>query len=588
MTKKAERKPRKSVRREEDKDLLEELMDLARNRSAPISHRKVGQLLKKKRVVSHDQMVSRRMHQIIDILEGSLKYDSVEKAHFIFILSHPLPDDRAIKREIMKAGDITFNSSDQIVRFVSRDGTISFEGTPKKGKIIPRNQARNAAPKTTKKDGRVKNRLPEKIRKRRTNDDDQTGDQDNGDDGKEKDQNREQFSTPTRPAHPPPLLRSRRQLAPRRINSSPDTPTEGSTGPAADLAPSDDEGDSDSDVSDDGSDYIPNYYDYEFDDDMVREQSLSPIGNDGRPRSAEVLDEEDANRVEQRNNRAICHGFLKAIKLLCGYITVEDRSDRLDFLDLARRIQFLLDNEDAERNYLPKEICVTLFYDIVEVPAEKGTTNCLNTKEFLGQAVHEFGKVPFIAHKMVEALHQQLAGVGADSSTSVEAIYQVFADIVVRITSLQYTQTSQLSLASPLVYQHQTQDYQHQTQDRAVFLVDALMSYKKHSLLVDSRCHGNFSGPVVFTVVMNCKEMGENFDKHTGCYTMRCHKCNTTSVSLPWRSTESTRTDVIHARLPPYHCVYRTWSNNIRKKHTETGCYTMRCHKCNTYFVSFP
>ncbi|CAL2037827.1 unnamed protein product [Caenorhabditis brenneri] len=44
------------------------------------------------------------------------------------------------------------------------------------------------------------------------------------------------------------------------------------------------------------------------------------------------------------------------------------------------------------------------------------------------------------------------------------------------------------------------------------------------------RCQ--FPDPVVCTVVMNSVEMGEHFGRHTGCYTMRCHKCNTLFVSI--------------------------------------------------------
>ncbi|CAL2046600.1 unnamed protein product [Caenorhabditis brenneri] len=198
--------------------------------------------------------------------------------------------------------------------------------------------------------------------------------------------------------------------------------------------PSDYEDASDFDVSDDASDYngsddAPNYNDYEFDDyDVISEQPVSPIRTDARPESVEVQDEENAIRVEQRN-RAICHGFLKAIKVLCGIITVENQSNSIDFLELARKIHIFLANEEAGRSYLPKEVFLALFHRFLDASAEKRTTNCLNTKDFLDQAGYQFGKVPFIAHDMVEVLYERLAGVGASSLTSVDAIHRVFADV---------------------------------------------------------------------------------------------------------------------------------------------------------------
>ncbi|CAL2051706.1 unnamed protein product [Caenorhabditis brenneri] len=390
---------------------------------------------------------------MLDILEESVQYNSAEKARFLFMLSFQLPEDCNIRKDIMDAGTVVFNSKNQIVKFSSHTGEITFEGVPKRG-ANPRSKPairrpRGAAPRR-RKDGRVdlrvNNRLPSKNRGSRTNDDDQTGDQDSGDGRNEKDQNREQFSTPTRPTHPPPLLRSRRQLAPRRIVSSPDAPTQGPTGPAADLAgqPEEqpvpiekDDGPSEEPSDDEnGSDFDVNYDDYEFDDyDEISEQPVSPIRTDARPECVEVQDEENAIRVEQRDSRAICHGFLEAIKLLCGIITVEVQSNRLDFLELARKIQFFLDNENAEQNYFPKKIYVILFDRILNASDDEGTTSCLNTRKFLDQTGYQFGNVPFVAHDMAAALNHQLAGVGAGSLSSADAIYRAFTDIVDIITA---------------------------------------------------------------------------------------------------------------------------------------------------------
>ncbi|EGT40578.1 hypothetical protein CAEBREN_00812 [Caenorhabditis brenneri] len=326
--KKAEMKLSKSEQRKKDEDLLDNLMIRVRNRSTPISHREVGQVLLKKRVVAHIQIVSRRMHQMVQILEESAKYDSVAKAKFLFVLSYPFECDRDIKEEIMNAGDPKWSDL--------------FRRNSEKGKARGQNQmarsrklrtARNAAQRRRKIDGRVKNRLPPKVRRGRINDD--TQELDTGDEDVEMD------------ARPPSVSIGAANRGRESDNDSDvDANQMGLDGEEQSVPHARNGENSDSNHSEpsDNVDAL-DFDDYEMASEWEnRERSVSPIRNDAGQRRAEELDEDDEIRLDQSFEQRKSRKWHLDLNALLYSITewlqsLEPENDWKDLLQVFRKVE---------------------------------------------------------------------------------------------------------------------------------------------------------------------------------------------------------------------------------------------------------